>query len=81
MKKLITAATLILAANSASAIGFSPWTDADAAAATQSETAYVEAAGFAPWRDREVAADAIQVKSTTGVAVTQGQRNVFRPWS
>ena len=81
MKTLI-AALLIVAANNAAAVGFSPWSeiaapDATNAAVTRAET--VEA-GFGPWRERHVV-DEIRIRSERGVIVDLGRENVFRPWS
>jgi hypothetical protein len=82
MKALITAVTLALASSSAAATGFSPWTDA--AAATDPITTQqvsVEAAGFGPWRDRAVTVEVSEGRVPAEVAITQGQLNIFRPWS
>ncbi len=58
MKILVATAMLVLAANGASAAGFSPWVDA---AAPREDTGVqntdVEPVGFAPWRDRVVVDD------------------------
>ena len=82
MRTLITAATLLLAANGVAAAGFSPWTDAAITPnAIEIQDVTVESAGFAPWRDRKVVADVREGANTTDVAYTQGGLNVFRPWS
>lgn len=80
MKTLI-AAILIITANSAAATGFSPWSTSHAGE-IKAPTANVEVAapGFAPWRERHVI-DAISVAPQSGMAVNNGQVNVFRPWS
>ena len=82
MKALITAAVLVLASGSASAAGFSPWTNAGATPDPISvQNASVDATGFGPWRDREITDNVDATANASGVAVTHGQDNVFRPWS
>jgi hypothetical protein len=82
MKNLITTVVLVLAANSASAAGFSPWTDAATAPqATEIQNVTVDSAGFAPWRDHTVTRDVHQEAQSTDVAINQGESNGFRPWS
>jgi len=80
MKTLI-AAILIVAANSAAATGFSPWSTSHAGD-NNAPTANVEVAapGFAPWRERHVI-DAIEAAPRSTMAVNNGRANVFRPWS
>tara|TARA_R110002096_G_scaffold16329_20_gene56039 strand:+ start:5492 stop:5734 length:243 start_codon:yes stop_codon:yes gene_type:complete len=80
MKTLI-AAILIVAANSAAATGFSPWSTSHPGA-TNAPTTNVEVAapGFAPWRERHVT-DEVRLAPKTGMASNNGQANVFRPWS
>ena len=82
MKALITAVTLVLASSSASATGFSPWTNPDAVAEPiTAEQVSVEAAGFGPWRDRVITDEISDRRAPSEVAITQGQLNIFRPWS
>lgn len=80
MKTLITA-ILIVAANSAAATGFSPWTEqrtSDTGVTTTSVE--VTAPGFGPWRERYVT-DEIRIKPRTGIVVDDRELNIFRPWS
>ncbi len=82
MKALITAAVLVLASSSVSATGFSPWTNAGAAPdPISTQNASVKATGFGPWRDRGITDNVDATAKAAGVAVNQGQDNVFRPWS
>ena len=82
MKNIITAVALVLAANSASAAGFSPWTNAvTAPQAIEIQNVTVDSAGFAPWRDRNVTSDVHQEVHSTDVVINQDLLNVFRPWS
>jgi hypothetical protein len=82
MKTLIAAAVLVLASSSASAAGFSPWTNSsDAPDPISAQNVSVEATGFGPWRDRQITDNVDATANASGVAVNQGQDNVFRPWS
>ena len=81
MKALITAAVLVLASSSASATGFSPWTNVGGAPdPISTQNASVEATGFGPWRDREITDNVDATANGSAVAVNQGQDNVFRPF-
>lgn len=80
MKTLI-AAILIVSANSAAAIGFSPWTEQQIHDANVTRTSIeVAAPGFGPWRERDVA-DEIRLQPDTGIVVDNRKLNIFRPWS
>lgn len=82
MRNLITAATLLLAANGVAAAGFSPWTDAAIATEViEIQDVSVASVGFAPWRDRNVVADIGAAGISADVALTKAELNVFRPWS
>jgi len=79
--KTLLAAILIVAANSAAATGFSPWSTSRAGATNAPVTnVEVAAPGFAPWRERHVT-DEVRVTPKTGMASHNGPANVFRPWS
>ncbi len=80
MKTLI-AAILIIAANSAAATGFSPWSTPHATGiSAPAANAEIAAPGFAPWRERHVT-DANSAARKPGMASENGPANVFRPWS
>ncbi len=82
MKTLVATAILVLAANGASAAGFSPWVDAAAPReAAEVQNIDVEPAGFAPWRDRVVVEDPRDDATSSEIASTPRPQNVFRPWS
>jgi hypothetical protein len=78
MKRLLTAITLTMAANSVFAGGFSPWDDRDVAReAASSDRVATVPAGFAPWRDRDIPMDVIDGQ----VRVSENYGSTFRPWS
>lgn len=78
MKKLLTAITLTMAAQSGFAGGFAPWDDREVTREL-SQTAQVAAApaGFAPWRDRATPLDPVDGQ----VQISESFGTEFRPWS
>ena len=80
MKTLI-AAILIVSANSAAAIGFSPWSEQRTSDVNVISTPVeVAAPGFGPWRERHIT-DEIRIRPQSGIVSNRGELNIFRPWS